>query len=71
MEKYLVIHGWPHENIFGTQMLTAEEMQTTIEWLEPLKNYTLKVIAILGDGRRGSIGWRNFQTTEGGKNRFF
>ena len=70
VEKYLVIYGGPWGKIHGTQMLTAGERQTTIEWLDPLKNYTVKVVAVLLDGSRGSIDWKEFQTTEGGKSAF-
>ena len=67
VEKYLIIYGWPKRKLFGTQWLPAQQRHTTIEWLEPLTNYTVKVTAILEDGRRGSIIWQDFQTTEGGK----
>lgn len=70
VDSYLIIWGLPNRKVFSTQVVTAEERQTTIEWLEPLKNYTLRVVAILSDGRRGSIGWKNFQTTEGGRKGF-
>lgn len=71
VDKYLVIYGWQQGKLFGTQSLPAQQTHTTIEWLEPLTNYTLKVTAILEDGRRGSISWQHFRTTEGGNIEFF
>jgi len=65
VEKYLVIYGWPNRKLFGTQWLPAEQQNTTIDWLDPLTNYTIKVTAILEDGTRGSISWQEFRTTEG------
>lgn len=67
VEKYLVIYGWPNRKLFGTQWLPAEQQNTTIDWLDPLTNYTIKVTAILEDETRGSISWQEFRTTEGGK----
>lgn len=71
VEKYLVIHGWPNRKLFGTQWLPAQQQNTTIDWLDPLTNYTIKVTAILEDRTRGSISWQDFRTTEGGKIAFF
>lgn len=71
VEKYLVIYGWPNRKLFGTQWLLAKQMSTTIEWLEPLTNYTVKVTAVLENGMLGSISWQDFRTTEGGEMRIF
>lgn len=71
VETYLIIYGWPNRKLFGTLWLPAQEQNATIDWLDPLTNYTIKVVAILKDGKRGSIRWQDFKTTEGGKRVFF
>ena len=67
VDNYQVIMG-PHPGkIFKADLVPVEIRNLTASWLEPLKNYTYKVIAILKDGKRGSISWKRFQTTEGSK----
>ena len=67
VDYYQVLVGGWSDRIYVPQNVAAEEKTLKYEWLFPLRNYTLKVITVLKDGRRGCTDWIKFRTTEGGK----
>ncbi|XP_022800806.1 uncharacterized protein LOC111338572 [Stylophora pistillata] len=65
VDYYQVLVGGWSDRIYVPQNVAAEEKTLKYEWLFPLRNYTLKVITVLKDGRRGCTDWIKFRTTEG------
>ena len=67
VEQYLILVGEIPGKILVPRWVSTEERKLRYEWVLPVTNYTLTVIAVLKDGRRGSMNWKHFKTTEGGK----
>ena len=71
IDYYQVLVGGWSDRIYVPQIVTAEEKTLKYEWLFPSTNYTLKVITVLKDGRRGCTDWIKFRTTGGKANLCF